>query len=30
MWPDNQHRLIADDTLFFGTINTITLHSRGR
>lgn len=30
LWPDNQHRLIADDTLFFGTINMVTLHSRSR
>jgi DNA repair protein RadC len=27
LWLDNQHRLIAD-TLFLGTINTITVHPR--
>lgn len=26
LWLDNQHRLIAYDTLFLGTINTITVH----
>ncbi|HID8809885.1 TPA: RadC family protein [Enterobacter roggenkampii] len=28
IWLDNQHRLIAHDTLFLGTINTITVHPR--
>lgn len=28
LWLDNQHRLIAYDTLFLGTINSITVHSR--
>ncbi|POZ13500.1 hypothetical protein C3Z09_23055 [Lelliottia aquatilis] len=28
LWLDNQHRLIAHDTLFYGTINTITIHPR--
>ncbi|HHD2903990.1 MULTISPECIES: RadC family protein [Enterobacter] len=28
LWLDNQHRLIAYDTLFLGTINTITVHPR--
>ncbi|WP_324285006.1 DNA repair protein RadC [Enterobacter ludwigii] len=28
LWLDNQHRLIAHDTLFLGTINTITIHPR--
>ena len=28
LWLDNQHRLIAHDTLFMGTINTITVHPR--
>ncbi|MCK7319923.1 DNA repair protein RadC [Enterobacter cloacae] len=28
MWLDNQHRLLAHDTLFLGTINTITVHPR--
>ncbi|MDU3301716.1 RadC family protein [Enterobacteriaceae bacterium NFIX31] len=28
LWLDNQHRLIAHDTLFPGTINTITVHPR--
>ncbi|PWI77717.1 hypothetical protein DEO48_22925 [Enterobacter sp. CGMCC 5087] len=28
LWLDNQHRLIAHDTLFLGTINTITVHPR--
>lgn len=28
LWLDNQHRLIAHDTLFLGTINAITLHPR--
>ncbi|HFE2025384.1 TPA: DNA repair protein RadC [Klebsiella pneumoniae] len=28
MWLDNQHRLIAHDTLFLGTINSITVHPR--
>jgi DNA repair protein RadC len=28
LWLDNQHRLIAFDTLFLGTINSITVHPR--
>ena len=28
LWLDNQHRLIAHDTLFLGTINTIAVHPR--
>ena len=28
LWLDNQHRLIACDTLFLGTINSITVHPR--
>ena len=28
MWLDNQHRLIADDMLFLGTINSISVHPR--
>ncbi|UUR73837.1 RadC family protein [Enterobacter asburiae] len=28
LWLDNQHRLIAHDTLFLGTINNITIHPR--
>lgn len=28
LWLDNQHRLIACDTLFIGTINSITVHPR--
>ena len=28
LWLDNQHRLIAYDTLFLGTINSITIHPR--
>lgn len=28
LWLDNQHRLIAHDTLFLGTINNITVHPR--
>lgn len=28
LWLDNQNRLIAHDTLFMGTINSITVHSR--
>lgn len=28
LWLDNQNRLIAHDTLFLGTINTITVHPR--
>ena len=28
LWLDNQHRLIAHDMLFPGTINTITVHPR--
>jgi DNA repair protein RadC len=28
LWLDNQHRLIAHDTLFHGTINSITVHPR--
>lgn len=28
LWLDNQHRLIAHDTLFQGTINSITVHPR--
>ncbi|MGP8939934.1 DNA repair protein RadC [Enterobacter soli] len=28
LWLDNQHRLIASDTLFLGTINSITVHPR--
>ncbi|AHE69292.1 hypothetical protein M942_05290 [Enterobacter ludwigii] len=28
LWLDNQHRLIAHDTLFMGTINSITVHPR--
>lgn len=28
MWLDNQHRLIADDILFLGTINSISVHPR--
>lgn len=28
LWLDNQHRLIAHDTLFRGTINSITVHPR--
>jgi DNA repair protein RadC len=28
MWLDNQTRLIAHDTLFLGTINTVTVHPR--
>lgn len=28
LWLDNQHRLIAHDTLFLGMINTITVHPR--
>lgn len=27
-WLDNQHRLIADDMLFLGTINSINVHPR--
>lgn len=26
LWLDNQHRLIAYDTLFLGAINTTTVH----
>ena len=28
LWLDNQHRLIAHDTLVLGTINSITVHPR--
>ncbi|MEI9629407.1 RadC family protein [Phytobacter diazotrophicus] len=28
LWLDNQHRLITLDTLFLGTINSITVHPR--
>lgn len=28
LWLDNQHRLIAHDTLCLGTINSITVHPR--
>ncbi|MSG11186.1 DNA repair protein RadC [Escherichia coli] len=28
LWLDNQNRLIAHDTLFLGTINTVTVHPR--
>ncbi|UAN41000.1 DNA repair protein RadC [Enterobacter sp. JBIWA008] len=28
LWLDNQHRLIDHDTLFLGTINSITVHPR--
>lgn len=28
LWLDNQHRLIVHDTLFMGTINSITVHPR--
>lgn len=28
LWLDNQHRLIAYDTLFLGTINAVTVHPR--
>lgn len=28
LWLDNQHRLISHDTLFIGTINSITVHPR--
>ncbi|EMC7917401.1 DNA repair protein RadC [Enterobacter kobei] len=28
LWLDNQHRLTAHDTLFLGTINSITVHPR--
>lgn len=28
LWLDNQHRLISHDTLFLGTINSITVHPR--
>lgn len=28
LWLDNQHCLIAHDTLFLGTINSITVHPR--
>lgn len=28
LWLDNQHRLITCDTLFLGTINSITVHPR--
>lgn len=28
LWLDNQHRMIAHDTLFLGTINSITVHPR--
>ncbi|MFS9382279.1 DNA repair protein RadC [Citrobacter sp. ANG330] len=28
LWLDNQHRLIADDILFLGTINSISVHPR--
>ncbi|MCS1419996.1 RadC family protein [Citrobacter portucalensis] len=28
LWLDNQHRLIADDSLFLGTINSISVHPR--
>ena len=28
LWLDNQHRLIADDMLFLGTINSINIHPR--
>jgi len=28
LWLDNRHRLIAHDTLFLGTINSITVHPR--
>lgn len=28
IWLDNQHRLLAHDTLFLGTTNTITVHPR--
>ncbi|EGQ2070143.1 DNA repair protein RadC [Escherichia coli] len=28
LWLDNQHRLIADDMLFLGTINSISVHPR--
>jgi len=28
LWLDNQHRLTANDTLFLGTINSITVHPR--
>lgn len=28
LWLNNQNRLIAHDTLFLGTINTVTVHPR--
>ncbi|HAT8006705.1 TPA: hypothetical protein GF860_21275 [Citrobacter koseri] len=28
LWLDNQHRLIADDMLFLGTISSINVHPR--
>ncbi|WP_243211948.1 DNA repair protein RadC [Klebsiella pneumoniae] len=28
LWLDNQHRLVAYDTLFLGTINAVTVHPR--
>ena len=28
LWLDNQHRLIAHDTLFLGTVNSVTVHPR--
>lgn len=28
LWLDNQHRLIAHDTLFLGTVNAVTIHPR--
>lgn len=28
LWLDSQHRLIADDMLFLGTINSISVHPR--
>ncbi len=28
LWLDNQHRLIAHDTLFLGTVNAVTVHPR--
>lgn len=28
LWLDNQHRLLAHDTLFLGAINSITVHPR--
>ncbi|UGS41889.1 RadC family protein [Pseudocitrobacter corydidari] len=28
LWLDNQHRLIVDDILFLGTINSISVHPR--